>query len=157
MTDPEEITFADRVSDNIAKFGGSWLFIFLSIGSICLWVLLNTLPILGIIRWDAYPFILLNLFLSLIAAFQAPFIMMSQRRVEEKQDMAYRGLFAEIKDELISMKSVLVDLTHVLKDLKNVVQHQANKIDDQADVIEEQADTIEEQADTIEELEETLL
>lgn len=140
----DERTFAERVSDNIAKFGGSWTFIFLAIGSICLWVLLNTLSLFGAIRWDAYPFILLNLFLSLIAAFQAPFIMMSQRRVEIKQDMAYRGLFAEIKNEMVAMKGVLVDLTIVLKDLKEIVQHQADKIEDQADTIEEQADIIEE-------------
>lgn len=144
MTQQDESTFGEKISDNIAKFGGSWLFIFLAMGSIVLWIILNTLPLFGVIRWDAYPFILLNLFLSLIAAFQAPFIMMSQRRVEVKQDMAYRGLFAELKNELISVKGVLVDLTQVLKDLKNVVQHQADKIEDQADTIEEQAETIEE-------------
>ena len=155
MTEQDERTFAEKVSDDIAKFGGSWLFIFLAIGSICLWVLVNTLPLFGVIRWDAYPFILLNLFLSLIAAFQAPFIMMSQRRVEVKQDMVYRGLFADLKNELVSVKTVLVDLTHVLKGLKEVVQHQANKIEDQADTIEEHLDTIEEQAEIIEELEET--
>ena len=101
MTERDEYTFAERVSDYIAKFGGSWSFIFLSLGAIIAWVLLNTLSFFGFLRWDAYPFILLNLFLSLIAAFQAPFIMMSQRRVEVNQDMAYRGLFAEIKNELI--------------------------------------------------------
>ena len=153
----EEPTFAERVSDKIAKFGGSWVFIFLAIGCICLWVLLNVLPVCGVIRWDAYPFILLNLFLSLIAAFQAPFIMMSQRRVEIKQDMAYRGLFAELKTELVSVKGVLVDLTQVLKDLKDVVQRQANKIDDQAETIEDQAETIEDQAETIEELEDVAM
>lgn len=137
MTDQDDRTFGERLSDSIAKFGGSWTFIFLAIGSIIGWVILNTLSLFGAVRWDAYPFILLNLFLSLIAAFQAPIIMMSQRRVEVKQDMAYRGLFAEIKDELVSMKTVLTDLTHVLKDLKEVVQHQANKIEDQADTIEE--------------------
>lgn len=144
----EESTFSERVSDAIAQFGGSWTFIFLAIGSIVLWVLLNVLTLFDAIRWDAYPFILLNLFLSLIAAFQAPFIMMSQRRVEVKQDMAYRGLFAEINNELICMKSVLVELTDVLKDLKEVVQKQADKIEDQADTIEEQAETIEELEDS---------
>jgi uncharacterized membrane protein len=154
MTERDGSTFAERVSDKIAKFGSSWTFIFLAMGCIFLWVVINMLPLFDVIRWDAYPFILLNLFLSLIAAFQAPFIMMSQRRMEIKQDMAYRGLFAELKNELVSVKSVLVDLTSVLRDLKEVVQHQANKIEDQADTIEEQADTIEDQADTIEELEE---
>jgi len=142
MTIRDDSTFAERVSDKIAKFGGSWTFIFLAIGSICLWVALNTLSLFGVIRWDAYPFILLNLFLSLIAAFQAPFIMMSQRRVEIKQDMAYRGLFAELKNELVSVKGVLVDLTQVLRDLKEVVQHQANKIEEQADTIEELEESV---------------
>jgi uncharacterized membrane protein len=150
MTEPDERTFGEKVSDSIAKFGGSWKFIFLAMGCIVAWVAINTLPLFGIMRWDSYPFILLNLFLSLIAAFQAPFIMMSQRRCEVKQDMAYRGLFAEIKNELIAMKLVLADLTHVLKDLKYVVQHQADKIEDQADTIEEQAEQIEQ----LEELEE---
>ena len=51
-----------------------------------------------IIIWDDYPFVLLNLFLSLVAAFQAPFILMAQRRVEVKQDAIYRTLFREIKE-----------------------------------------------------------
>ena len=143
MTDVDEPKFSEIVSDYIAKFGGSWTFIFLAMGAIVLWVLVNVLSLFEFMRWDDYPFILLNLFLSLIAAFQAPFIMMSQRRVEVNQDMAYRGLFADIKNELISMKGVLVELTDVLKDLKEVVQNQAEKIDDQADKIEEQADHIE--------------
>ena len=143
MTDLDERTFAERVSDYIARFGGSWTFIFIAMAIIIVWVLINILSFFEFMRWDAYPFILLNLFLSLIAAFQAPFIMMSQRRVEVNQDMAYRGLFADIKNELVSMKGVLIELTGVLKDLKEVVQNQAEKIEDQADVIEEQADVIE--------------
>jgi uncharacterized membrane protein len=135
MTD--ERTFAEKISDAIAKFGGSWKFIIIATSVIVAWVLVNTLALVGFLRWDPYPFILLNLFLSLIAAFQAPFIMMSQRRCETKQDMAYRGLFAEMKTELISIKGVLVDLTHVLKDLKTIVQHQAVTIEEQADQIEE--------------------
>jgi uncharacterized membrane protein len=133
----DERTFADKVSDSIAKFGGSWRFILIATSVILIWVFVNTLTLFGFLRWDPYPFILLNLFLSLVAAFQAPFIMMSQRRVETKQDMAYRGLFAEMKTELISIKGVLVDLTHVLKDLKTIVQHQAVTIEEQADAIEE--------------------
>lgn len=141
MTDAR--TFGEKVSDAVAKFGGSWTFIFLASGVVVVWVIVNALPLFGVIRWDSYPFILLNLFLSLIAAFQAPFIMMSQRRCEMKQDMAYRGLFAELKNELVEMKDVLKDLTSVLKDLKEIVQHQASTIEDQADTIEEQADAIE--------------
>lgn len=91
----DERTFGDTVSDAVAKFGGSWKFIFAGMGIIILWVLVNTLPC---IQFDNYPYILLNLFLSLIAAFQAPFILMSQRRCEVKQDLIYRSLFREIKE-----------------------------------------------------------
>jgi len=94
----DERTFGERVSDTVAKFGGSWWFIITGTVVIALWVTINIVPFLGWIRWDNYPFILLNLFLSLIAAFQAPFILMAQRRCEIKQDMIYRSLFREIKE-----------------------------------------------------------
>ena len=94
----DERTFGERVSDDISKFGGSWVFIFAAMGFIALWITVNALAICHVIAWDGYPFILLNLFLSMIAAFQAPFILMSQRRVEKKQDEAYRRLFSEIKE-----------------------------------------------------------
>jgi len=94
----DERTFGEKVSDAVAKFGGSWWFIITGAVVIALWVTINIVPFLGWIRWDDYPFILLNLFLSLIAAFQAPFILMAQRRCEIKQDMIYRSLFREIKE-----------------------------------------------------------
>jgi len=92
----DDRTLGEKISDAVAKFGGSWHFIITAACLIVLWVLLNLLPF--IIHWDDYPFILLNLFLSLIAAFQAPFILMAQRRVERKQDAIYRALFREIKE-----------------------------------------------------------
>lgn len=91
---------SEKVSDGIASFGGSWYFIFSAIVSILIWVALNTLQFFDFIAWDKYPYILLNLLLSLIAAFQAPFILMSQSRFERKQDEAYRKLFAEQKELL---------------------------------------------------------
>jgi uncharacterized membrane protein len=94
----DDRTFGEKISDSVAKFGGSWWFIILGVFLIFVWVTINLLPIFGFIKWDGYPFILLNLFLSLIAAFQAPFILMAQRRCEIKQDMIYRSLFREIKD-----------------------------------------------------------
>ena len=86
-------TIGEKVSDIISRFGGSWAFIFTGFGTIVAWILFNQL-----ITFDQYPYILLNLFLSLIAAFQAPFILMSQRRCEVKQDLIYRSLFREIKE-----------------------------------------------------------
>lgn len=89
-------TLGEKVSDAVAKFGGSWNFILSGFFIILIWVIFNN--IYFFYHWDEYPFILLNLFLSLIAAFQAPFIMMAQRRVEVKQDAIYRALFREIKE-----------------------------------------------------------
>ena len=95
MSDDDR-TLGEKISDYICAFGGSWSFIFIALSFIALWVILNITP--GGIQWDVYPFILLNLFLSLIAAFQAPFILMTQKRCERKQDMIYRMLFREIKE-----------------------------------------------------------
>lgn len=94
----DERTFGEKVSDSVAKFGGSWWFILSGAFMIALWVIVNMIHALAWMRWDDYPFILLNLFLSLIAAFQAPFILMAQRRCEIKQDLIYRSLFREIKE-----------------------------------------------------------
>lgn len=71
--------FSDRVADKVAAFGGSWAFIILFALFLVSWILLNVLPILPV-HFDPQPFILLNLILSFIAAFQAPIIMMSQNR-----------------------------------------------------------------------------
>jgi CRP/FNR family cyclic AMP-dependent transcriptional regulator len=79
-------TFGERVADQVARFGGSWRFIG-SFGAILVvWILLNTLLIVGrgSEPFDPYPFILLNLFLSMLAALQAPVIMMSQNRQDAK-------------------------------------------------------------------------
>ena len=94
----DQRTFGERVSDAVARFGGSWHFIIIGFIVIGLWTFVNTCHFLSVLHFDDYPFILLNLFLSMIAAFQAPFIMMSQNRAEAKQDAASRELFAETKD-----------------------------------------------------------
>ena len=78
----EKYTLGQRAADAIAKFAGSWAFIFAFTGVLILWMLVNTL--LAAKAFDPYPFILLNLVLSCVAAIQAPLIMMSQNRQEEK-------------------------------------------------------------------------
>ena len=78
----EKYTFGQRAADAIAKFAGSWAFIFAFTGMLLLWMIVNTL--LAAKAFDTYPFILLNLVLSCVAAIQAPLIMMSQNRQEEK-------------------------------------------------------------------------
>ena len=78
----EKYTLGQRAADAIAKFAGSWAFIFSFTGGLVLWMVVNTL--LAARAFDPYPFILLNLVLSCVAAIQAPLIMMSQNRQEEK-------------------------------------------------------------------------
>lgn len=78
----EKYTIGQRAADKIAKFAGSWAFIFSFTGLLLLWMAINVL--LAARAFDAYPFILLNLVLSCVAAIQAPLIMMSQNRQEEK-------------------------------------------------------------------------
>ena len=78
----EKYTLGQRAADAIARFAGSWAFIFAFTGVLILWMVVNT--ILASNVFDPYPFILLNLVLSCVAASQAPLIMMSQNRQEEK-------------------------------------------------------------------------
>jgi len=78
----EKYTIGQRAADAIAKFAGSWAFIFAFTGVLILWMVINTL--LAVKAFDPFPFILLNLVLSCVTAIQAPLIMMSQNRQEEK-------------------------------------------------------------------------
>ena len=78
----EKYTLGQRAADTIARFAGSWAFIFSFAGVLVLWMVINA--ILATKAFDPYPFILLNLVLSCVAAIQAPLIMMSQNRQEEK-------------------------------------------------------------------------
>lgn len=78
----EKYTLGQRAADTIAKFAGSWAFIFSFVGVLVIWMVINI--ILASNAFDPYPFILLNLVLSCVAAIQAPLIMMSQNRQEEK-------------------------------------------------------------------------
>ena len=81
-SEKEKYTLGQRSADSIAKFAGSWAFIFSFTGVLILWMVVNT--VLAAKAFDPYPFILLNLVLSCVAAIQAPLIMMSQNRQEEK-------------------------------------------------------------------------
>ena len=78
----EEATWGDHIADEVARFGGSWRFIITFGVILVVYTLINIL--LGKSAWDPYPFILLNLFLSMLAAIQAPVIMMSQNRQDKK-------------------------------------------------------------------------
>jgi uncharacterized membrane protein len=113
----DQRTFGEKVSDAITNFGVSWKFIISFSVILLLWIVINSLSYLDVIAWDKYPFILLNLVLSFVAAFQAPFIMMSQNRAEKKQDEAYRQLFYEIK-ELV--QTDIEASTHNRQDLREI-------------------------------------
>lgn len=118
--------FGDRVSDKIAAFGGSWSFIFSLSTFLLLWLLWNFLP--GLRHFDPAPFILLNLILSFLAGFQAPFIMMAQNRhaVRDKTEadidfaINYRSEIevAEIKKSLAQLDGRLEILQQDLVEIK---------------------------------------
>ena len=78
-----QVTVGDRLADQVAEFGGSWRFIIIFGIALIAWVLMNTV-ILGKTAFDPYPYIFLNLILSMLAAIQAPVIMMSQNRQSAK-------------------------------------------------------------------------
>ena len=78
----EQMTFGQRIADSVAGFGGSWTFIITFLSGLLVYALINV--VLGGRAWDPYPFILLNLMLSMLAALQAPVIMMSQNRQDTK-------------------------------------------------------------------------
>ena len=98
--DEQEITFGQKLADKVAEFGGSWGFIIFFMSFLVVWILLNVFW-LSNNGFDPYPFILLNLILSCIAAIQAPVIMMSQNRQEEKdRERAKKDYKINLKSEL---------------------------------------------------------
>jgi uncharacterized membrane protein len=127
----DDRTFGERFADDIATFAGSWKFI-LSFGFLLgLWIGFNSIEATKSYHFDPYPFILLNLVLSFIAAFQAPFIMMSQNRAEKKQDIAYRTIFMELKELLeqdITHEQEIKCLEHQIKEDVNTLILTQNKL-----------------------------
>jgi len=83
----EQVTFGQRAADVVASFGGSWTFIMLFGVVLVVWAISNVV-ILGSYAFDPYPFVFLNLLLSMLAALQAPIIMMSQNRQSAKDRLA---------------------------------------------------------------------
>jgi len=83
VEEEERLTFGERIADKVASFGGSWTFIIIFAVIMLVWVTINTAALFSH-HFDPYPYILLNLFLSMIAAIQAPVIMMSQNRQAAK-------------------------------------------------------------------------
>ena len=96
----EVISNGQKISDKVARFGGSWAFIITFFIILICWIIFNSIAY-SALKFDPYPFILMNLILSCIAALQAPIIMMSQNRQEEKDRKRSEN------DYLINLKAEL--------------------------------------------------
>jgi uncharacterized membrane protein len=128
-----QLTLGERIADQVAEFGGSWTFIIWFGAVLLLWIALNSFVLLSR-PFDPYPFILLNLVLSCLAALQAPVIMMSQNRQEAKDRLRaehdYRvNLKAELEIRHLNAKLDLL-LTHQWQQLLEIQRVQADLIQD---------------------------
>ena len=115
-----KLTFGERLSDRIASFGGSWRFIILFGVVLVLWIILNAALLLNR-GFDPYPFILLNLILSCLAAMQAPIIMMSQNRAE------LRDRLRSENDYKINLKAEL-EIRHLHEKIDHLLRRQYNRL-----------------------------
>jgi uncharacterized membrane protein len=133
----DELTLGQKLADKIASFGGSWYFIILFGTFMFIWICINTYVLVKK-PFDPYPFILLNLMLSCLAAIQAPVIMMSQNRKEEKD--RYRSEH----DYQINLKAELEirQINEKIDHLLNVQAHKFQKTEQQHSDIAKQIDSI---------------
>lgn len=126
----EERTLGEKLADNIAAIAGSWGFIFVFVCFLATWMILNLILVNGP---DPYPFILLNLILSCIAAIQAPIIMMSQNREAKRERLKSTNDFkTNIKSELILEKlyDKVEDIIKNQEQIINYINDNDNEIDD---------------------------
>ena len=130
--------FSSKVADRVASFGGSWKFIFIFLAAMLLWVVINIYLLTR--PFDPYPFILLNLILSTIAALQAPIIMMSQNRKEEKDrqraindylinlkaEVEIRNMHEKldllIAEQMKTLFAIQQEQVHIMKEIKTAIQ-----------------------------------
>ncbi len=122
----EQSTFGQKVADKVASFGGSWTFIIIFVSIMATWMSVNTFWVFSEEGFDPYPFILLNLVLSTLAALQAPIIMMSQNRQAAKDRLAMDknyevSLKTEIEIMLLHQK--LDELSATLKGAGMIQNH----------------------------------
>ena len=121
-------TLGQRAADTIAKFAGSWAFIFSFTGVLVLWMVVNILMAAN--AFDPYPFILLNLVLSCVAAIQAPLIMMSQNRQAEKDSLRNQNDYrTDLKSELI-LESLHDDLEKLSRNQRKILKLLEEKDDE---------------------------
>ena len=120
----DKYTLGQRAADKIAKFAGSWAFIFSFTGVLILWMAVNI--VLATKAFDPYPFILLNLVLSCVAAIQAPLIMMSQNRQEEKdRRRAENDYKVNLKTEIM-IEDIFDKVTAILKKQSEIEKQLGN-------------------------------
>jgi uncharacterized membrane protein len=125
-------TLGERVADQIASFGGSWPFIFIFLGLILCWMLINTLIIGHLAHgraFDPYPYIALNLVLSALAGLQAPIIMMSQNRAAARDELLARHHYDETQaiDKLLQANTDLTKQVHDLTEkVHTLTEHLCN-------------------------------
>lgn len=128
-----DYSYGQRLADKVASFGGSWRFIILFGIFIIIWMVINIVLLLNK-GFDPYPFILLNLILSCLAALQAPVIMMSQNRQEEKdRERAKQDYMVNLKAELeIRVLHEKLDhlIMHQQQELLNIQQIQVEMMED---------------------------
>ena len=120
LEEQPELTLGQRIADRVAEFGGSWTFILSFFGFLTIWIISNVF-FLRSHTFDPYPFILLNLILSCIAALQAPVIMMSQNRQEQKDRERSK------KDFMINMKAEL-EIRILHEKLDHLIMHQQQEL-----------------------------
>ncbi|MGC8491204.1 MAG: DUF1003 domain-containing protein [Syntrophobacteraceae bacterium] len=111
-----KLTLGQRLADKIADFGGSWVFISIFAAVLVVWMVVNSF-LLAAHPFDPYPFILLNLVLSCLAAIQAPIIMMSQNRQEE------RDRLSATHDYQVNLKAEL-EIRHLHQKVDHIMSHQ---------------------------------
>ena len=119
----EQETFGERIADGVARFGGSWTFIILFAIVLVTYTWMNSA--LRNRAWDPYPFILLNLFLSMLAAIQAPVIMMSQNRQDKKDRLRSEMDFdvnVRAESEIQALSRKLTDLHGKLDDVDELLR-----------------------------------
>ncbi len=116
----KKLTFGERLSDHIASFGGSWRFISLFGAVLFGWIILNAILLLNR-GFDPYPFILLNLILSCLAAIQAPIIMMSQNRAEARDRLRAEN------DYKVNLKAEL-EIRHLHEKIDHLLRRQYNRL-----------------------------
>jgi len=115
-----KLTFGERLSDHIAEFGGSWKFLITFGAVLLIWIVINGV-LLVTHAFDPYPFILLNLILSCLAAVQAPIIMMSQNRAEARDRLRAEN------DYKVNLKAEL-EIRHLHEKLDHLLRRQYNRL-----------------------------